>query len=80
MRTSCFSGAPGNNMRVRFPKLLAVAAVLLLDGSLALAQAPPATGQFRVEFDKAGITSFKFVGDKFDTDYIADEADRKSVV
>ncbi len=74
MRTSCFSGAPGNNMRVRFPKLLAVAAVLLLDGSLALAQAPPATGQFRVEFDKAGITSFKFVGDKFDTDYIADEA------
>ena len=36
-------------------------------------QAQPA-GQFRVQFDNAGITSIKFAGDKFDTDYIADEA------
>jgi hypothetical protein len=40
----------------------------------AQAPAPSAAGQFRVQFDKAGITSLKFAGDQFDTDYIADEA------
>jgi hypothetical protein len=30
--------------------------------------------QFRIQFDTAGITSLKFEGDKYDTDYIADEA------
>jgi hypothetical protein len=37
------------------------------------AAAQPA-GQFRLQFDSAGITSLKHVGDRFDTDYIADEA------
>ena len=31
-------------------------------------------GQFDLKFDDHGITSLKFNGDKFDTDYIADEA------
>ncbi|HXJ04919.1 MAG TPA: DUF5695 domain-containing protein [Candidatus Acidoferrum sp.] len=43
----------------------------LLPPATAFAQQQPA--QFRVEFDKAGITSLKFAGDKYDTDYIADE-------
>jgi hypothetical protein len=38
------------------------------------AQAEPARGQFLLQFDRAGITSLKFAGDKFDTNYIADEA------
>jgi hypothetical protein len=39
------------------------------------AQTPaPAAGQFRVQFDKAGITSLKSAGDRFDTEYIAEEA------
>jgi len=33
-----------------------------------------AAGQFRLQFDQAGITSLKYAGDQFDTDYIADEA------
>src|SRR5579863_8538836 len=41
---------------------------------LAQTQTPPATGQFRIQFDKSGVTSLKFAGDQFDTDYIAGEA------
>jgi hypothetical protein len=60
--------------RFRFLTLLLIAAVSLLSGNAAHAQSPPIEGQFRTQFDKAGITSLKFAGDKFDTDYIADEA------
>jgi hypothetical protein len=35
---------------------------------------PPPRAQFRVQVDNAGITSLKYAGDQFDTDYIADEA------
>src|SRR5690349_1568719 len=42
--------------------------------SASFAQETPAAPQFRVQFDKSGITSLKFAGDKYDTDYIADEA------
>jgi len=38
-----------------------------------LAQQPSPAPKFRVQFDKAGITSLKFVGDKYDTDYVASE-------
>lgn len=37
-------------------------------------QSEQAAGQFRLQFDKAGITSLKYTGDQFDTDYISDEA------
>jgi len=39
----------------------------------AFAQAPPPAGQFRVEFDQHGVTSLRYAGDKFDTEYIAGE-------
>ena len=38
------------------------------------AQEAPAPPQFLVQLSNAGITSLKFAGDKYDTDYIADEA------
>jgi hypothetical protein len=38
------------------------------------AQQPAPAPMFQVQFDKAGITSLKYVGDNYDTDYIADEA------
>ncbi|MHB8500594.1 MAG: DUF5695 domain-containing protein [Candidatus Acidiferrales bacterium] len=45
-------------------------ALFLSVGTFAQQSSP---SQFRLEFDKAGITSLKFAGDKYDTDYIADE-------
>jgi hypothetical protein len=54
--------------------LLLIAVVALVSGSVARAQTPQSEGQFRAQFDKAGVTGLKFAGDKFDTDYIADEA------
>lgn len=51
---------------------LALVFGLFLSASSLAQQSAPA--QFRLEFDKAGITSLKFAGDKYDTDYIADEA------
>jgi hypothetical protein len=39
----------------------------------AFAQTPPPEGQFRVGFDQRGITSLKYAGDKYDTEYIAAE-------
>jgi hypothetical protein len=48
---------------------------MILQSSLLLAaEAPAVAPQFDVQFDRAGVTSLKFVGDKFDTDYIADES------
>lgn len=49
-----------------------VAVIALLSGNAARPQAPPVEGQLRTQFDKAGITSLKFAGDKYDTDCIAD--------
>lgn len=60
--------------RRRFFSFPIIAAFALLWGNAAHAQIQPTEGQFRVQFDKAGVTSLKFAGDKFDTDYIADEA------
>ena len=57
-----------------FRSALALCGLLLLSCPSLLAQQAPARGQFRLEFDKNGITSLKFVGDKDDTDYIAEEA------
>src|SRR5690349_20186349 len=55
-----------------------IAVPVLLLSCLALAQTAPQqtapAGKFRVAFDKSGITSLKRAGDKYDTDYIADEA------
>jgi hypothetical protein len=53
---------------------LIVLSVLCGSAARAQTQSPPPTGQFRVQFDRSGITSLKYEGDKFDTDYIADEA------
>jgi len=51
-----------------------IAALLILAVCrVAMAQQPAPTAKFRVEFDKSGITSLKLAGDKYDTDYIADE-------
>jgi hypothetical protein len=49
---------------------------LVLSLCLFAQTAPPSApaGQFRLQFDAHGITSLKFPGDQFDTDYIADEA------
>ena len=58
----------------RTSSVLLIAAFSLLCGRSTSAQAPPEAGQFRIQFDKAGVTSLKFAGDKFDTDYIAGEA------
>ncbi len=58
-------------------ELRRAAAIALVVGcalSLAAQTTTPAPAQFRVNFDQAGITSLKFADDKFDTDYIADEA------
>jgi hypothetical protein len=55
--------------------LFAASVTALLAASSTPAQTPALpTGQFRVQFDKAGITSLKYNGDQFDTDYIADES------
>lgn len=62
------------SLRARVPMLFGVAAALLLAGSLMRAQIPPTTGQFLLQFGSSGVTSLKYVGDKFDTDYIADES------
>jgi hypothetical protein len=51
-----------------------VAFALLHCALLYGAEAPAVALQFHVQFDRAGITSLKFAGDKFDTDYIADES------
>jgi hypothetical protein len=58
------------------PFLLAAMAILATFAfpTAVLGQAAPVTGQFRVAFDKAGITSLKYNGDRYDTDYIADDA------
>jgi hypothetical protein len=54
---------------------LRIGAFIILQSSLLLgAEARAVAPQFDVQFDRAGITSLKFVGDKFDTDYIADES------
>ena len=53
--------------------LIALYCAFVFSGSMASQQAP-ARPQFQVQFDKAGISSLKFAGDKYDTDYIADEA------
>lgn len=53
--------------------LVALGCVLVLS-SLGFSQPPSPASRFSVRFDKAGITSLKYVGDKYDTDYIADEA------
>ena len=60
--------------RLRYFSFLVAAAFVLLSGNAARDQTPPVEGRFRTQSDKAGITSLKFAGDKFDTDYIADEA------
>lgn len=49
-------------------------AAFVFPATAVLGQAAPAAGQFRVAFDKAGITSLKYNGDRYDTDYIADDA------
>ena len=62
-------------MRLPLRGALQIIAVTLLHSALAYgAEARAAAPQFHVQFDRAGITSLKFVGDKFDTDYIADES------
>ncbi|HKD91133.1 MAG TPA: DUF5695 domain-containing protein [Terriglobales bacterium] len=63
-------------MNSRRPSLLAAMAILATFAvpTAVLGQAAPVTGQFRVAFDKAGITSLKYNGDRYDTDYIADDA------
>ena len=44
----------------------------LLVGSTTLAaQEPPGGGPFRVQFGKGGISSLRYVGDRYDTEYIA---------
>jgi hypothetical protein len=48
-------------------------ALLVLFSPAAFAQTSP-TGQFKLQFDANGITSLKYNGDKYPTDYIADEA------
>jgi len=49
-----------------------IAFVLFLGSRLLLAaEAPGQPPQFSVQLDSAGITSLKFAGDKFDTDYIS---------
>ncbi len=62
------------DVRFRSSIILPIVAAMLLCSASAQAQAPPTAGQFHVQFDKAGVTSLKFADDKFDTDYIADEA------
>lgn len=52
---------------------LALGCVIFL-ASLAFCQQPSLAPQFSLRFDKAGVTSLKYVGDKYGTDYIADEA------
>ena len=64
----------GKRVFVRSQIFFAAAAFFLFAGSPLRAQSPPAAGQFRVQFGNSGVTSLKFVGDKFDTDYIADES------
>jgi len=54
--------------------LVIVAWVILHPCLLLAAEAPAVAPQFTLQFDRAGITSLKFAGDKFDTDYIADES------
>lgn len=62
-------------MRLPARGALQIIAVAVLHCTLLYsAEAPAAAPQFHVQFDRAGITSLKFVDDKFDTDYIADEA------
>src|SRR5262245_7637225 len=51
-----------------------IALSLLRSVLLCAAEAPAVAPRFRVQFDRAGITSFKFADDKYDTDYIADES------
>ena len=55
-------------------KLLATLVCALTSCIAATAQQEPASPQFHVQFDKSGITGLKFAGDKYDTDYIAEEA------
>ena len=51
-----------------------IAFALLQSVLLCAAEAPVVAPRFRVQFDRAGITSLKFASDKYDTDYIADES------
>jgi hypothetical protein len=52
---------------------LALGCVIFLV-NLAFSQQPSPAPQFNVRFDKAGVPSLKYMGDKYDTDYSADEA------
>ena len=62
-------------MRLPLRGALQIVAVAVLHCALMYgAEARASAPQFHVQFDRAGITSLKFVGDKFDTDYIADES------
>ncbi|MGH9814565.1 MAG: DUF5695 domain-containing protein [Candidatus Acidiferrales bacterium] len=58
-----------------YRRLAAIACLTLAAATATWAQTSTelAPGQFRIAFDKAGITSLKHAGDQFDTDYIADE-------
>lgn len=59
---------------MKLGRLILLGAIAVLSAFGFSAQAAPDTGQFRLAFDKAGITSLQYNGDKYDTDYIADEA------
>lgn len=65
-----------HNDRSVYRRLAAIVSLTFAVATATSAQtpAPPASGQFRIDFDKAGITSLKYAGDELDTDYIADEA------
>src|SRR5215475_12700425 len=53
--------------------VLVVLVCALFLPAVAIAQQPSPASQFRIRFDNAGITSLKFAGDKYNTDYIAED-------
>src|SRR5689334_22186801 len=54
--------------------LRVIAFTVFFSRLLSASEAPGHAPQFGVQLDRSGITSLKFVGDKFDTDYISGDA------